>query len=96
MHELYGMPKKRHISNIYIRIVSENKAIYLKKLKLCLIQRGHPEEILNFLMSKLDSPAIKKQNDIIDDVTLYILSTLISNSIKILLAKVYLILMISP
>ena len=52
-----------------IRIVSDNKETYLNKLKSCLIQRGHPEEVLNFTMSKLFSPTVKNQDESIDIVT---------------------------
>ena len=38
-------------------------------MKSCLIQRGHPEEVLNFTMSKLFSPTVKNQDESIDIVT---------------------------
>ena len=52
-----------------ICIASDNKETYLNKLKSCLIQRGHPEEVLNFTMSKLFSPTVKNQDESIDIVT---------------------------
>ena len=38
-------------------------------MKSCLIQRGHPEEVLNFTMSKLFSSTVKNQDESIDIVT---------------------------
>ena len=52
-----------------IRIVSENKEQYLNKLKSCVIQCGHPEEVLDYTMIKLFSPSFKDQNESTDYIT---------------------------
>ena len=38
-----------------LNIVSENKEQHLNKLKSCLIQHGHPEEVLDYTIAKLFS-----------------------------------------
>ena len=52
-----------------IRIVSENKEQHPNKLKSCLIQCGHPEEILDYTMTKIFSPLFKSQNESTDYIT---------------------------
>ena len=52
-----------------IRIVSENKKQHLNKLKSCLTQHGHPEEVLDYTMTKLFSPSFRSQNESTDYIT---------------------------
>ena len=38
-------------------------------MKSCLIQHGHPEEILHYTMAQLFSPSSKSQNELTDYIT---------------------------
>ena len=51
------------------QIVSENMEQHHNKSISCLIQRGHPEKVLDYIMTKLLSPSFKSQNRSIEYIT---------------------------
>ena len=73
----YSSCHPRHIRNNIvlslgqkiIGIVSGNKEQHLNKFRYCLIQPGHPEEVLDYTMIKLFSRSFKNQNESSDYIT---------------------------
>ena len=54
-----------------IYVVSENKEQHLKKMKSSLKQYGHPEEVLDYTLTKLLSPSFKFKIESITFVQTY-------------------------
>ena len=52
-----------------IQIASENNEQHLNELKSCLIHCGHPEEVLDYTMTKVFSSSFKSQNESTDYIT---------------------------
>ena len=48
---------------------SENKDQHLKKLKFCLIHRGHSEEVIDYTMTKPFAASFENQNELTDYIT---------------------------